>query len=96
MSNSLDPDQARRFVGPDVGPKCLPRSSADDTGRQSVNILSLSILQIIQTVYFGLSVVNDIFGGNVRPSQGQSKRGLQKFLDNFLASIVYPVGVVRE
>ena len=22
MSNSLDPDQARRFVGPDLGPNC--------------------------------------------------------------------------
>ena len=36
MSNSLDPDQARRFVGPDLGPKCLPGLSADDTGRQRV------------------------------------------------------------
>ena len=31
MSNILDPDQARRFVGPDLGPNCLPRLSADDT-----------------------------------------------------------------
>ena len=31
MSNSLDPDQARRFVGPDLGPNYLPRLSADDT-----------------------------------------------------------------
>ena len=37
MSNTLDPDQARRFVGPDLGPNCLPRLSADDTGRQRVN-----------------------------------------------------------
>ena len=36
MSNSLDPDQARRFIGPDLGPNCLPRLSADDTGRQRV------------------------------------------------------------
>ena len=34
MSNSLNPDQARRFVGPDLGPNCLARLSADDTGRQ--------------------------------------------------------------
>ena len=40
MSNSLDPDQARRFVGPDLGPNCLPRLSADDTARQRVNWLS--------------------------------------------------------
>ena len=37
MSNSLDPDQIRRFVGPDLGPNCLPRLSADDNGRQRVN-----------------------------------------------------------
>ena len=36
MSDSLDPDQARRLVGPDLGPNCLPRLSADDTGRQGV------------------------------------------------------------
>ena len=30
MSNSLDPDQARLFVGPDLGPNCLQRLSADD------------------------------------------------------------------
>ena len=33
----IDPDQARRFVGPDLGPNCLPRLSADDTRRQRVN-----------------------------------------------------------
>ena len=32
--NSLDPDQAQHFVGPDLGPSCLQRLSADDTGRQ--------------------------------------------------------------
>ena len=26
VSNSLDPDQARHFVGPDLGPNCLQRS----------------------------------------------------------------------
>ena len=30
MSNSLDPDQARRFVRPDLGPNCLQGLSADD------------------------------------------------------------------
>ena len=28
MSNDLDPDQDRRFVGPDLGPNCLQRVSA--------------------------------------------------------------------
>ena len=37
MSNSLDPDQARIFFGPDLGPNCLPRLTADVIGRQRVN-----------------------------------------------------------
>ena len=34
MSNSLDPDQARQFIGPDLGPNCLQKLSAEDTSRQ--------------------------------------------------------------
>ena len=30
VSNSLDPDQDQHFVGPDLGPNCLQRLSADD------------------------------------------------------------------
>ena len=33
VSNNLDPDQAQRFVGPDLGPNCLQRLLADDTSR---------------------------------------------------------------
>ena len=33
VSNSLDPDLAQHFVGPDLGPNCLQRLSADDTSR---------------------------------------------------------------
>ena len=32
VSNSLDPDQARHFVGPDLGPNCLLWLSANSTG----------------------------------------------------------------
>ena len=47
VSNSLDPDQARHFVGPDLGPNCLQRLSADDTSRQRVNTFITGILVII-------------------------------------------------
>ena len=30
VSNSLDPDQARHSVGPDLSPNCLQRLSADE------------------------------------------------------------------
>ena len=37
VSNSLDPDQAPPYVGPDLGPNCLQRYSADDeTSRQRI------------------------------------------------------------
>ena len=35
VPNSLAPDQARQNVGPDLGPNCLQRLSADDTSRQN-------------------------------------------------------------
>ena len=38
VSNSLDPDQARHFVGPGLGPNCLQSLSADDISRQRANI----------------------------------------------------------
>ena len=37
MSNRLDPDQARHFVVPDLGPVCLQRLSAEDTRRKRLN-----------------------------------------------------------
>ena len=33
VSNSLEPDQDRHYVGPDLGPNCLQRLSAEDKGR---------------------------------------------------------------
>ena len=38
VSNSLDPGQTRRFVGPDLGPDCLQKLSADNK-RERVNLL---------------------------------------------------------
>ena len=37
VSNSLDSDQAQHFVGPDLGPNCLQRLSADIAGKQLVD-----------------------------------------------------------
>ena len=47
MSNSLDPDKARHFVGPHLGPTCLQRLPADGTRRQRVK-LYLSLMQILR------------------------------------------------
>ena len=50
VSNSLDPDQARRFVGPDLGPNSLQKLSADDTSRQIVHIELLNHMDIISQI----------------------------------------------
>ena len=36
VANSLDPDQARRIVGPVLGPNSLQRLAADDNCRQEL------------------------------------------------------------
>ena len=38
VSNNLDPDQVRHFVGPDRGPNSLQRSLADDISRHRVKV----------------------------------------------------------
>ena len=37
MSNSWDPDQNQHSIGPDLGPNCLQRLSADDTSKELIN-----------------------------------------------------------
>ena len=36
VSHGLDPDQVRRFVGPDLGPNCLQKLLTDNTSRYRV------------------------------------------------------------
>ena len=48
LSNSLYPDQARRFVGPDLDSNCLQKLSADDTSMLIVKEL-LKIIMIYGT-----------------------------------------------
>ena len=45
MSNTLDPDRAQCYLGPDLGPNCLQRLSADkyNTYRQRVNSSMVNI-----------------------------------------------------
>ena len=38
VSNSLDLNQAHHSVGPDLGPYCLDRLSADDKGHLEANL----------------------------------------------------------
>ena len=45
VSNSLDPDQTRHFVGPDLGTNCLLRLSADIAGKE------LNTKQLVDTFW---------------------------------------------
>ena len=44
MPNSLDPDQDRHSVGPNLGPNCLKRLSADVKSHRPFLTLALSRL----------------------------------------------------
>ena len=46
--STLDPDQAQRFVRPDLGPNCLQRLSADDKSHPSGESLSSSFVCYLQ------------------------------------------------
>ena len=37
VSNRLDPDQARRFVGPDLGPTCLQMLNVSTDDKNDIN-----------------------------------------------------------
>ena len=50
VSNSLDPDQARHFVGPDLGPNCLQRLLADN--KSHPQRAELNIKQPVDTTFW--------------------------------------------
>ena len=58
VSNSLDPDQARHFVMPDLGPNCLQRLSADIAGKE------LYAKQLVDTFWLKLWLKLFSFGSN--------------------------------
>ena len=46
VSNNVDPDQAQQYIGPDLGPNCLQRLSADDIyGQGKIN--EAFLLQVV-------------------------------------------------
>ena len=49
MSNSLVPDQARRFVGPNLCPNCFQRLPDDKNGRCTEKIKVLAHADILNT-----------------------------------------------
>ena len=54
FANSLDPDQARRSVEPDLVPNCLQRLSADDKSATSRQRFILAVTN--ETILFVLFV----------------------------------------
>ena len=74
MSNSLDPNQAQHFVGPDLGPNFLQRLSADDISRQSDNLFPAIHdkynLHLNLHIYFG-----QLYSKQYKPRSDCSHRG---------------------
>ena len=65
MSNSLDPDQDRRLVCPDLGPYCLQMLSVDNKklllARKKLNICSGKVLDVTLTdkdLHFSIYTMN--------------------------------------
>ena len=58
MSNSLDPDQTRHFVGPDLGQNCWQRLSADIAGKE------LNTKQLVDTFWLKPWLKLISFGSN--------------------------------
>ena len=46
MSNSLDPDQVRHSVGPDLVPNCLQKLSADDEAKSKFHVEDIYAITI--------------------------------------------------
>ena len=46
VSNSLDPNQARPFVWPILGPYCLQKLSTENTNRQRINLSAYKTLSL--------------------------------------------------
>ena len=73
MSNSLDPDQDRQNVGPDLGPNCLQRLSADDKSCEeredkfsiiNSNRTLWGYINSLQTIFFYVIVFWSITNGS--------------------------------
>ena len=58
VSNSLEPDQARHFVWPDLGPNCLQRLSGDIVGKE------LNTKQLVDTFWLKPWLKLVSFGSN--------------------------------
>ena len=50
VPNSLDPDKARCFVGPDLGPNCGERLSADESSSGQSYLIKINNKTCISTI----------------------------------------------
>ena len=60
MSSSLDPDQARRFFGPDLGPNCLQKSAGPDQDPNSLRTLAEVPLASSLSSFYLVSVAEQV------------------------------------
>ena len=84
VSNSLDRDQARHFVGPDLGPNCLQRLSEDGTRRQYVNSYMYNFLPVSlqPTLMFAGEATHPSFYSTTHGALLTGYREAQRVLDS--------------
>ena len=97
MSKSLDPDQAQHFIGPELGPNCLQKLTADDifysSGDSPLHRHSRSFESRRKqaTAIVMLAVIGAEFGHEITPKRGsmveepkKTKKGQEGFtLSNY-------------
>ena len=96
MSNSLDPDQARHFVRPDLDPNCLQRLSVDIAGKE------LNTKQLVDTFWLKPWLKLISFGSNffhlakvLATTNSETGYALNKLLKYSLVSINRPLSHYR-
>ena len=66
VSNNLDPDQAGHIVRLDLSPNCLQTISAEDTGRQNVNLIhkcaNLNLSIYYTKIFARTRILRSVFG----------------------------------
>ena len=81
MSNSLDLDQAQRFVGPDLGQNCLQRLSADDKTPHNSPLMGKELIRYSHAVHTDDS---DFANPDVQPSVTPAKHYPESVSRNFV------------
>ena len=61
MSDSLDPDQAQHFIGPDLRPNIISRSASEHYQQTTKVVKEVDVCVLESNIRYCYSVVIDVF-----------------------------------